>query len=310
MLCMPSSSSSTLRVSLQICGGRKVILQGQWYRRGRVYETYRLRWHAETSGPVDGDDVAGEDRAPLEGGAGAAIGAWTPDMIADLLKINADQKRQVDSLISKMSSLTTAISTTSPLPVHHPLPVSAGTSTTVSTSVTTSFVSLSTQATGGQPGVTSWAGQVNLSPYKTTTFSQSNRIPAVSYGVSHVGGQSPISNIPPVPSVMSTAMVGSVAPVAPADVMTAPLTSALDRLSLAIDPSMTARNQGSVLRLEFYVQHLDQNMPLKNIDHNNLSYASLSYGMCRVAKHLCQSGGDFKSYLDHMLYVFKLASLG
>lgn len=96
---------------------------------------------------------------------------------------------------------------------------------------------------------------------------------------------------------------------ASADMINGQLTSALDRLSLAIDPAME-KNNGMIYRPEYYVQHLDKNIPIKNLDHSKLSMNSLYYGMCRVLKHLLLNGGETQAYVNHMLYISKLASLG
>lgn len=242
-------------------------------------------------------------------------------MIADLLKVNADQEKQVDALISKMSTLTMSLAPSPPLVTGPKAPVSAGLTTSVTTSVTVSHVtSLSTPPLavfGGQPGVTSGSAGPTMSPSQTTRPHTST---SYSQGLATSSGYATGLGYPPAQASpyqqqfsVGTAGLGQsfpVSTVAPADVMSAPLTSALDRLSLAIDPAMGIKSQGSALRPEFYVQHLDQKIPLKSLDHNKLSYASLSYGMCRVAKYLYQSGGDFQTYLDHMLYVTRLASLG
>lgn len=73
----------------------KFMADAKAYCKANGIDKVDFMKHTDFAGmpkPIDGDEVAGEDGAPLEGGAATAVGAWTPDVIADLLKINADQK--------------------------------------------------------------------------------------------------------------------------------------------------------------------------------------------------------------------------
>ena len=95
---------------------------------------------------------------------------------------------------------------------------------------------------------------------------------------------------------------------ATSDVVSGALSSALQQLSLAIDPTPASSSKGLVLRPEFYVQHKDQGVSVKSLDHTKLSYKQLVYGMGRIAKYLLINGGDFVSYLDHYNFVTMQAS--
>ena len=95
----------------------------------------------------------------------------------------------------------------------------------------------------------------------------------------------------------------------PADVMGAPLTSALEKLSQAIEPTVSTSTKGIQLRPEYYIQHVDQGIAIKSLDHTKLTYRELLAGMCRVLDHLVTSGGDANSYLQHMVFVTKQASV-
>ena len=89
----------------------------------------------------------------------------------------------------------------------------------------------------------------------------------------------------------------------PAEIVTAPLTSALQQLSLAIEPSIATSTKGIQLRPEYYIQHLDAGTPVKSLDHTKLTYHELVSGMARVLTYLHSVGGDTKGYLDHLKFV-------
>lgn len=224
------------------------------------------------------------------------------DKVDQLLRRNQDQKQTVDLLISKMKDLTslvqspTQVQVTPQVPGHQtgaqagakvgmPVVLTTHPPTVTQPPVVMGPPGATTQSppTGRQPGITATSG--TLTGQLPQQFSHNIQS----------GNQQSTSTMGPTP--------------APADLINGQLTTTLDRLSLAIDPSIE-KNQGMVLRPEFYVQHLDKNIPLKNVDHSKLSLNSLLYGMCRVLKHLMLNGGDTGSYVNHMLYITKLASLG
>ena len=63
-----------------------------------------------------------------------------------------------------------------------------------------------------------------------------------------------------------------------------------------------------VLRPEYYIQHHDKGISVKNLDHSKLSYKELASGMGRVLQYLVSVGGDSASYLRHFNYVLAQAS--
>ena len=84
---------------------------------------------------------------------------------------------------------------------------------------------------------------------------------------------------------------------AAADAVMAPLTTALEKLSVAVDPSSSSHKlKGIHWRPEYYVQHVKQGISLKQVDHTKLSYRDLGFGWFSVLQHLIRSGGDFESY--------------
>ena len=87
-----------------------------------------------------------------------------------------------------------------------------------------------------------------------------------------------------------------------------PLSAALQQLSIAIDPTSASSTKGLLLRPEYYIQHKDQGVPVKSLDHTKLSYKQLVCGMGRVLKYLIQSGYEFMSYLEHYNFVTLHAS--
>ena len=93
----------------------------------------------------------------------------------------------------------------------------------------------------------------------------------------------------------------------PADVISAPLTSALVQLSNAIDPTSVAKSKGMKLRPEYYVQHVDQGVQIKSLDHNKMSYRELVSGMGKVMLYLLHSGGDVSSYIQHFNFIAEQA---
>ena len=94
---------------------------------------------------------------------------------------------------------------------------------------------------------------------------------------------------------------------APADVINGPLTSVLQQLSVAIDPTPQSATKGLLLRPEYYVQHKDKGIPLKNLDHSKMSFQELMSGMGRVMLHLSKTGGDVASYIEHFSFLTRKA---
>ena len=94
---------------------------------------------------------------------------------------------------------------------------------------------------------------------------------------------------------------------APADVINGPLTSVLQQLSVAIDPTPQASVKGLLLRPEYYVQHKDKGTPVKNLDHSKMTFKELMSGMGRVMLHLSNTGGNVTSYLGHFSFVTRKA---
>ena len=108
--------------------------------------------------------------------------------------------------------------------------------------------------------------------------------------------------------VPSTPLSPTMSTSAPADILTAPLTTALNQLSLAIEPSVSTSTKGITLRPEYYVQHVDLGTPIKSVDHTKLSYRELVSGMGRVLSHLCSVGGDAAGYLEHFNFLTSQAA--
>lgn len=76
-----------------------------------------------------------------------------------------------------------------------------------------------------------------------------------------------------------------------------PLTKALSKLSGEEDDS------GMSLRPETYAQ---SDIKCKNRDHTKLDCVSLFYGWISVTDHLIRSGGDVKSYVNHVKYASEM----
>lgn len=127
-------------------------------------------------------------------------------------------------------------------------------------------------------------------------------------GVTSPGVTAPLSVTPPVTtgSTMgsnprATHGSGPAVPPAVADLVSTPLTAALQQLTTSIDPDSASKAAGIVLRPEFYCQFKDNNVLVRNLDPKKMSYHELLYGMCCVAKHIATTGGNIESYLDHMI---------
>lgn len=211
--------------------------------------------------------------------------------VKELVRINLEQQDQIRLLISRMDSLTTMAEEGHTKPVS---PVAAGDRAGVKPGIMPAAGGLALPPPGGQPG---W-GHVTAAGHSPVVHHVST-----SRGPMDTGGQ-------PVLSDHSANINTGASSVAPSEFVQGPLTHALDRLSMAIDPAIDLNTQGITLRPEYFVQYRDNHVALKNVDHNKLTYNSLVYGMCRIVKQLYVTEGDVRSYLDHMLYVTKLASLG
>ena len=94
----------------------------------------------------------------------------------------------------------------------------------------------------------------------------------------------------------------------PSDIVITPLTEALEKLSIAVDPATSSHKlQGMAFKPEYYVQHVKGGTPLKQIDHTKLSYRDLVYGWFCVIQHLLNVEGDVESYISHCKYVAQQA---
>ena len=94
---------------------------------------------------------------------------------------------------------------------------------------------------------------------------------------------------------------------APSDVINGPLTSVLQQLSIAIDPTPQSSVKGLLLRPEYYVQHKDKGVPVKSLDHSKLTFKELMSGMGRVMLHLSKTGGNVSSYIEHFSFLTRKA---
>ena len=90
---------------------------------------------------------------------------------------------------------------------------------------------------------------------------------------------------------------------APSDVINGPLTSVLQQLSIPIDPTPQSSVKGLLLRPDYYVQHKDKGVPVKNLDHTKLFFNKLMSGIGRVLMHLSKTGGNVTSYIEHFSFV-------
>lgn len=94
---------------------------------------------------------------------------------------------------------------------------------------------------------------------------------------------------------------------APAGWVADPLTSALQQLTMAVDPESQTRSASMAFRPELYAQHKLHSVPVKSLDYKKLSYKSLIYGMICVARHIVSTGGSVDSYLAHMQFLSRHA---
>lgn len=82
----------------------------------------------------------------------------------------------------------------------------------------------------------------------------------------------------------------------PASMLMAPLTKALAKLT------GEEEDRGKALRPETYAQG---DMKDRNRDHTKLDTVGLFYGWICIAQHLLRTGGDLRSYLNHIHYAIK-----
>ena len=107
---------------------------------------------------------------------------------------------------------------------------------------------------------------------------------------------------------MRSAALGPSHPV-PSDLVNGPLTSVLQQLSVAIDPTPQQSTKGLLLRPEYYIQHKDKGISVKSLDHSKLTYKELISGMGRVMLHLAKAGGDLVSYVEHFNFIARQAAV-
>lgn len=82
-------------------------------------------------------------------------------------------------------------------------------------------------------------------------------------------------------------------------------------LSMSIDKHLSEEKRGNKYRPEFYVQCIDNNVPVKNMDFNKLSHRDLIHGMSRVVQNMVrESDPRLSSYIDHMVFMTSLAAEG
>ena len=87
-----------------------------------------------------------------------------------------------------------------------------------------------------------------------------------------------------------------------------PLTTALEKLSIAVDPASSSHKlKGIQWRPEYYVQHVKQGTALKSVDHSKLTYKDLVFGWFSVLQQLLRAGGDIESYIGHCKFVSERA---
>ena len=189
-------------------------------------------------------------------------------------------------------------------------PTTTQTATTVTTTITSApLTTTSTWST--RPTVVTgapWSAPPfpSYSPWTTRSTGAWSQLPTPSALGNY--GQPPGFNYP-MPSSFHRSSVGSHANVNASDVVNGPLTSVLSQLSQAIEPTVSTTTKGIEFRPEFYVQHVDQGIAVKSLDHTKLTYRELISGMTRVLDHLVTTNGEASSYLEHLVFVTKQASV-
>ena len=193
-------------------------------------------------------------------------------------------------------------------------------STAVSTAPTTTTTAAVTSVISGTTWGAPWSAPPfpSTSPWSTVTTQSAWSNPRVTPMTTHAPpgfGFSSVNPLPPLPPFArqsSGYLPPAPAPTpTPASVVNAPLTSVLEQLSQAIDPSISTQTKGIQLRPEYYVQHVDKGVAIncKALDHTKLSYRELVSGMARVLEYLVSVNGEATSYLEHMNFLTKQASV-
>ena len=235
----------------------------------------------------------------------------SPEYLVNLENQLAATKEKDDTLQTIMSRLdklevssavrSRAATTTATIPTTATTTVT----TSLSTPTTTSWSAPWSAPPFGQPPVTPWSSQPisshqwSVRPPVSSTASLS---PSVPPGFSH----HPTSSLPYYNYGVTNRGTSMASPL---DLVTTPLTTALEQLSQANEPTIPASTKGIQLRPEYYIQHIDQGVALKSIDHTKLTYKELVSGMVRVLEYLVSANGDATSYIEHLAFVTKQASL-
>lgn len=199
-------------------------------------------------------EVLDEKYEALETASGSSI---PEGQVQELVRMNREQQDQIRALISRMENFTAMVENTG-IPVE-PVPTAAG---------------YRTSRVGGQTGIKTPATAEGPPSLMATGGAAGHSLSGHQLSARPKGSDTR----QPTPTRASSP--------APSDFVHGPLTHALDKLSLAIDPAIDLTTQGITLRPEYYVQYLDKHVALKSIDHTKLSFNALVYGMCRIAKHL------------------------
>ena len=245
----------------------------------------------------------------LEGQLASASQPREPDPNLQLIMNRLDKLEISSATAARRLTVTT---TSAPVFVSSPVTTMAGATGGIGAPTSTSW-----SAPWSAPPFHPWAPTQSALPVwnfpapstvsSTTAWPSSTPRVWVPPGFFPTGSIHPLVGArgPPVPVSLS----GSTTTAA-ADIVSAPLTSALQQLSLAIEPTVSTSTQGIQLRPEYYIQHVDQGIAIKSLDHTKLSYRELICGMGRVLEFLVHSGStEVGSYLIHMNFVTKQASV-
>lgn len=89
------------------------------------------------------------------------------------------------------------------------------------------------------------------------------------------------------------------------------ITSTLAALSLSVDKQLTEEKKGNKYRPEYYVQGVDSNVSVKNLDYTKLNHRELIHGMVRVVQNMIRESDPLlSSYVEHLSFVTSLAAEG
>lgn len=243
-----------------------------------------------------------------------------PDLIRSLVQINLDQRTSIDRLVQRLDSLTVGIrgQASASLPmlhtlvmvamggIHNTVTVSGGVNlastgaVTIPTSTTASTVTAGTHRPIAVSQPTTCSGpHTSLSTVPVYTTSASGLYSSTGqYGAMYAPTGANVQ-------AQTNPFWNNMASTSPASVMQTPLTSSL--MGLSGDPSTDVMSRGILMRPEYYVQHIDNDIPVRNISHKSMSYNDLVYGMCKVAQFLLLSGGDIHGYMNHMSFITRQA---